>query len=1088
MQVNRNKVREKLQSFKFIELLREELGWDKPGPSIPPVTQNGIEFTLLPVAQKRGVQVFLCTGSTGELPDYPIRKIIESKVRKFAHEHLIIFVDRKKSVQRWQWVKREPNKPLQVREFAYDGNKAGELLVQRLEELAVSLDEEEKITLVDVTGKMRQAFDRDKVTKRFYDEFKKQRDNFAKFLKGIPTGDMEPWYVSVMLNRLMFIYFIQKKGFLNSDQNYLKVKLSECQSKGKDRYYTNFLCPLFFEGFAKKGEERSAEHKKLLGDIPYLNGGLFLKHQIEELHGQTIEICDKAFEHIFEFFDRYNWHLDERPLKNDKEINPEVLGFIFEKYINQKQMGAYYTKEDITGYITKNTVIPYLFDAARKECKIAFEGEHAVWRLLKNDPNAYIYDAVKKGVEKPLPPEIEAGITDVSKRGGWNKPADEELALPTEIWREVVARRQRYQGVHAKLANGDIQSINDLITYNLDIRQFAQDVIENCEGPELLRAFWKAISEIKVLDPTCGSGAFLFAALNILEPLYEACLDRMQSFVDDLDRSGQKHSPEKFKVFRETLERINQHPNRGYFIFKSIIVNNLFGVDIMEEAVEICKLRLFLKLVAQVDDKNKIEPLPDIDFNIRAGNTLIGFANFDEVKKATEGDLVKQMALPLIQEKAEDVSRLSQYFREQQTELGGEVTLDDKYGLRDLLQSLDAELNAFLASSYGVDPRNTSQMYEWVTSHKPFHWYTEFFEIMNSGGFDVIIGNPPYVEYAKVRRVYRLLDLETMSCNNLYAYVLERSMFLMRNGAYQAFIVPLAGFSTDRMTPLQQLFFANSENIWLSNYESTSNPTVLFVGVKIQLSIIVSKKRTGTTGPLWVTNYLRSFAAEREFLFSKLCYHESYVASRALPRVYDKIEFGLLDKLWRTNTCLGKSMSTFGTNQLWYRNMGNFFFKLAFLSEPPYFVDGHRVPSSTVSNLSVDSAMNRDLFVGLINSTLFYYYWILYSDCYHLSKSDIAAFPLDLSAMTAETKSRLSDQTNVYLASLEKAAVWQEETKSDGTHKRYRRYFPQVCKSESDKIDRILCTSVGLTDLETDFVISYDIKYRIGQNSVEDEE
>ena len=75
---------------------------------------------------------------------------------------------------------------------------------------------------------------------------------------------------------------------------------------------------------------------------------------------------------LFDFFDDYQWHLDERPLRADNEINPDVLGYIFEKYVNQKQMGAYYTKEDITGYIAQNTVIPRLFDMARKDCAIAF--------------------------------------------------------------------------------------------------------------------------------------------------------------------------------------------------------------------------------------------------------------------------------------------------------------------------------------------------------------------------------------------------------------------------------------------------------------------------------------------------------------------------------------------------------------------------------------------------------------------------------------------------------------------------------------------------------------------------------------------
>src|SRR5207237_5609063 len=137
-------------------------------------------------------------------------------------------------------------------------------------------------------------------------------------------------------------------------------------------------------------------------------------------------------------------------------------------------------------------------------------------------------------------------------------------------------------------------------------------------------------------------------ALNILEPLYEACLDRMQVFLDELERPGDKHRPEKFSDFRKVLERTQQHPNRRYFILKSIIVNNLYGVDIMEEAIEICKLRLFLKLAAQIEmniskPNYGLEPLPDIDFNIRTGNTLVGFATYAEVQKAIGSDLRSKM-------------------------------------------------------------------------------------------------------------------------------------------------------------------------------------------------------------------------------------------------------------------------------------------------------------------------------------------------------------------------------------------------------------------------------------------------------------
>ena len=173
--------------------------------------------------------------------------------------------------------------------------------------------------------------------------------------------------------------------------------------------------------------------------------------------GKRFKLLTLRLRELFDFFDKYQWHLDERPLRIDNEINPDVLGYIFEKYINQnekytsqKQMGAYYTKEDITEYISKNTIIPSLFDVARKRCKIAFEpvggssdpDAGSVWQLLQTDPDRYIYDAVKTGVELGLPEEIAAGIDDVSKRtdcGTRQHPMS--TPLPTEIWREVVARR-----------------------------------------------------------------------------------------------------------------------------------------------------------------------------------------------------------------------------------------------------------------------------------------------------------------------------------------------------------------------------------------------------------------------------------------------------------------------------------------------------------------------------------------------------------------------------------------------------------------------------------------------------------------------
>ena len=260
------------------------------------------------------------------------------------------------------------------------------------------------------------------------------------------------------------------------------------QQHGADRFdgfYRLFLLRLFHEGLGMPESERDAELVAELGQVPYLNGGLFDVHDLEHDY-PDIAIPDEAFERIFAFFDAYQWHLDDRPLRNDNEINPDVLGYIFEKYINQKQMGAYYTKEDITGYISRNTIIPFLFDSAKKECPIAFQPGRGVWRLLQEDPDSYFYAAVHHGITydihnnkdldvvQELPADIAAGLDDVAQRGGWNEPAPDTYALPTETWREHVARRRRYEEIYAKLEAGEVTSINDLITYNLNIEKFAQ--------------------------------------------------------------------------------------------------------------------------------------------------------------------------------------------------------------------------------------------------------------------------------------------------------------------------------------------------------------------------------------------------------------------------------------------------------------------------------------------------------------------------------------------------------------------------------------------------------------------------------------
>ena len=1104
--LDRPKIRASLERFDLRSLFIEELGWDHGGEGLEIPVANAT-YALQAIAHKRGLVAYQYVADEDTaFPDHPTRQKIEKAVAKKVREHIIVYASSDRSTHHWQWVKREPGQPDRSRSHIYERDKTGEALIQKLEQIVFTLGEEDDLTIVDISGRVRAAFDVEKVTKRFYDRFKKEHLAFLSFIEGIENVADREWYASLMLNRMMFIYFIQKRGFLDGDIDYLQNRLQRMQTAyGEDRFqtfYRLFLLRLFHEGLGQPEADRTPELAELLGEIPYLNGGLFEVHDLER-DNEDIHIPDEAFQQIFDFFDAYQWHLDDRPLRNDNEINPDVLGYIFEKYINQKQMGAYYTKEDITGYISRNTIIPFLFDRAKKECSIAFKPGGGVWQLLVDNPDRYFYEAVRHGItydihkgealaeKRELPPEIAVALKDVSKRGGWNKAAPPDYALPTETWREHVARRQHYEEVRAKLATGEITSINDLITYNLDIEKFVQDVIAGSEGPELIRAFWKAITQVSILDPTCGSGAFLFAVLNILEPIYTACLETMQGFLDDMERSKRRHRPEKLSDFRKVLEQVASHASERYFILKSIIVKNLYGVDIMEEAVEICKLRLFLKLVAQLESYEQIEPLPDIDFNVRAGNTLVGFTSFKEVENALSFDLTKLPELPKIKERAEIADRAFRRFLEMQTEHGTDTDKSAKAKLRRRLDDLRDELDQYLAGDYYVRVNDEKSYATWRGRHQPFHWFVEFYGIMDRGGFDVIVGNPPYVEYSKMVKTYKIKGYTTKSCSNLYAFVLERNTGLIASLGRSGMIVPHSAICTDRMGPVQKFLVSKDTMFWVSSYDI--RPAKLFIGVDQRLAIyLTAGKVSGAVSGILSSRYHRWSEQFRTVLLSSIEYVDTTtsIIPYSVPKIHSRIEEQLLEKLI-SNQILKQSFQRSFQRRYSRPKGGTIYFHNA----PRYWIratdfipyfwneqDGKKI-STQVKSLTLAKKSNAAAVVAVLNSSLFYWWFLILSDYRHLNMREIESFPLGLDQMSQDTKVWLGKLTDRLMESCNRHKQ-RKETQYQTTGKVvYDEFNQKPSKPIIDEIDRALATHYGFTDEELDFIINYDIKYRMGQES-----
>lgn len=577
---------------------------------------------------------------------------------------------------------------------------------------------------------------------------------------------------------------------------------------------------------------------------------------------------------------------------------------------------------------------------------------------------------------------------------------------------------------------------------------------------------YRTLESLSVLDPTCGSGAFLFAALNILEPLYEAALERMEAFIVD-GAAGTERAE-----FAAITARIEAHPNRAFFVLKTIVVNNLYGVDIMEEAVEICKLRLFLRLVSQVERADDLEPLPDMDFNVRAGNALIGFGDREQFREALSSELDLTQAGERLDQRITDVDAAFASFRHLQlgTAAAGDHTIAQAKGtLRQRLTTLRSELNSYIAAQRGRDPDADSH-HAWLESHMPFHWFVEFHEIMSGGGFDVIVGNPPFVEYPKVRAQYTVTGFETLSCNNLYAFVLERSLQLAGGLGRLGMISPLSLTCTTRMAPLRILL--NGVDALVPAFDIRPSP--LFDGVTQRLCFLFAAK--APSGRKWSAGYRRWFATERPTLLSTVHYtatDRDLRGGEPLPKFAADLEKSIRAKLGRGSLGL---LTDRAAEPIYVHRIVRYFIKS--LDFVPLFIDanGQLGRSDDYKEYRFKPSV-KPFVVALLNSSLFYWYWRVHGDGFHCGKADIFLFPHERIQGAPMTQ---FEQVSARLMDAMRTNSTEKTISTKRGLIRYQEFRGKPLKPLLDEIDLALAAHFGLTAEEHDYVINYDVKYRIG--------
>ena len=468
----------------------------------------------------------------------------------------------------------------------------------------------------------------------------------------------------------------------------------------------------------------------------------------------------------------------------------------------------------------------------------------------------------------------------------------------------------------------------------------------------------------------------------------------------------------------------------------------------MRDASDICRLRLYLTLLASTEEIAEVEPFSALNMHIVTGNALVGHI------QATEN--VTQGNLPTTVNRSSDVLPATHN--------------------KHLLEGKEQKIYAYR--------KDETQRGE----GQPLHWYLTFPEAMARGGFAVIIGNPPFVEYNKVKHDYTIAGYEEKSCGNLYAAVIARALRLCRSGqSYLGLIVPLSISGSTRFTEMRQKLTHETSHLWLANFEIF--PCRLFAGAFQRLSILIAQHGPTTRPTLFSTKIQRWYSTERLYLIDQILYtHAEYKQETcAFPKLASAQQAHILKKM--EQKAAGKGIADYLQNKktgyfVYYQEATNYWLKVTC-----------RIPFYSKNGVIQEPVHGRLLYfateetartiMAVMNSSLFYIWFATYSDGFHLAHALVKEFPLDEHVFILHALAKLAYALEEDIQLHTKRGT--RNTKSiAGTDKQVHtieleEYQMSNSKVLLDKIDCLLASYYGFTQAELDFITNYDIKYRMGR-------
>lgn len=591
-------------------------------------------------------------------------------------------------------------------------------------------------------------------------------------------------------------------------------------------------------------------------------------------------------------------------ISNIENINKESLSNLF-SYINKKYKKILFTKKEIL--IENLNIIEKIYQ------KINY---------LANNSNLSDF-------EKILGSVLEKHINR-KKTGSYYTPEDTTNFI---CWNSIII------SIFNKMSNDSLalvyESINisnnvEFIDKKLTFEEKINILSKNITSTQIDEIV-KIIEKLKIIDPMCGSGAFIISTYECLKYLNQKLLNNKLDF-------------------------------KYYYL-------HLYGVDISNEAIILCKTRLILKSIIDRTYSTYLNQV--LDNNILCNDALTGPDNI-----------------------------------------------------------IDSNNN-------GLD---------WTKLDR----------------FDCIIGNPPYVE---VRDKFPYQHFVSKKCGNLYAYAIERSCNISLNKSVISFIVPLSLIATNRMKLIRECLENKSSIIYYCSF--ADRPGCLFSGVHQRLTIFFASIGENECRK-FTSSYCFWYKDERKNLFKSLDFIENN--NSALPKIGNSIENSIYVKDKICSSSLFEMKDDDGQFPLYVSSRIGFWAK-AFIDKPN---------TNEIFKISFNSDIKRRISYCFINSSFFYFMWILSSDCWHVTSQDLKNIRLNYEKFSEQQISKLYKLSNDLIIDLEKNKVRINTKQTEFEYK--HKYSKKII----DKIDDIICPNIGLDEEETKFIKAYTSKYRL--NKIEESE